>query len=152
MAKVEQQTLDMQKRLAQMVEVVKVQPMTAREIAKAIGVSDSTARAYVTRVPELRAIRYVSTDRSYAAVYAVDGDAITLEEYLSVTGLDKEVEARNLERTRQRNQERDRERIALAMIEIDTRSRLPLEVRKRFKHKMCSVVCYEGKIYRRDAA
>lgn len=148
MATATTQVLAKQKRLDELVELVKVKPMTALQIAKELGVSDSTGRAYVKLVPELRVIDYVPSQRTYAAVYAIEGKAITLDEFLNVTGLEAAAKQRNRERTRIKNLERNKDTEVKKKAESYV-GNVPFAVHESFQQLNCSVRCFNGRIYKR---
>lgn len=136
--------------LNKILNAIKKKPMSSKDIVELLGVSPCTVRAYIRALPELRPIKYIQAGRGFAPVYALEGEAISLERYLKQTGLAEKAELRRQERVKESNKRRDQKRIIERMNEtyIDG---IPQSVRDSFKQPNCNVVAFNGRVYRREA-
>lgn len=136
--------------LNKILAAVKQTPMSSKDMVELLGVSPCTVRAYIRELTELRPIKYIQAGRGFAPVYATEGEAISLDRYLKITGLAEQSEQRRIERLRESNKRRDQKRMIERMNEtyIDG---IPQVVRDSFKQPNCNVVAFNGRVYRREA-
>lgn len=124
------------------IELLETKQLSAIDIAKTIGCSVRTVRRAIIEINAI-VVDFIPNNRQYTPIYSSNGKEISLAEFIANAKIAQRQEKQRIEEEKEQ-QEASKESNITAI------RRLPAEVQKRFKGG-ASVVCFEGRVYKRES-